>query len=106
MITAANSRLALNSLQYTSNFPTLLPMCVCYADTSYLLIFLRRSPDPSSLPCRSPEAEMMEEEPMMKANQVVWKGFVNMSGLAKFATTAYPVSGPADNLHEVKGRQS
>lgn len=40
----------------------------------------------------------------MKANEVVWKGFVNMSGLAKFATTAYPISGPARDVNEVKGR--
>ena len=45
------------------------------------------------------------EVPQMSANQVIWKGFVNMSGLAKFVTTAYPVSGPAQNIDEVKGDQ-
>ncbi len=58
---------------------------------------------PMCLLCRSPEQEELAEVPVMKANQVVWKGFVNMSGLAKFSTTAYAVSGPADNLHEVRG---
>ena len=55
---------------------------------------------PTCLLRRSPEREV---SPEIKANQVVWKGFVNMSGLAKFATTAYAVSGPAESLHEVKG---
>ena len=31
-------------------------------------------------------------------HQVVWKGFINMSGLTKFSTTAYPVAGPVDEL--------
>ena len=43
------------------------------------------------------------ESPQLTCDQVIWKGFVNMSGLAKFATTAYPVSGPAQNVNMVKG---
>ena len=64
--------------------------------------------------CSSPIKEHPEEEvpspappppPQVRADQVIWKGFVNMNALAKFATTAYPVSGPVENLDEVKGGQ-
>lgn len=60
----------------------------------------------SILPFRSPEEEEEEEEKekglKLHADQVIWKGFVNMSGLAKFSTCACPVSGPMDNLDEVR----
>ena len=58
---------------------------------------------PLMSPCRSPVLDQAKSPPVL-ATQVVWKGFVNMSGLSKFATTAYPVSGPVDNIHEVRGR--
>ena len=51
-----------------------------------------------------PISEHLDAEvPAVSANHVVWKGFVNMSGLAKFATTAYPVSGRATTRVRLAG---
>ena len=46
-----------------------------------------------SLSSRSPDSVGHAQE--------VWKGFVNMTGLANFATTAYHVSGQMEYISEV-----
>ena len=56
-----------------------------------------------SLSLYSSTKSSSEEPAQVGMDHVVWKGFVNMSGLSKFATTAYPVAGPVQELDTVKG---
>lgn len=54
-------------------------------------IFVFRSPD-------SALQSGLEKPKFTPSGPQLWKGFIQMQDVAKFVTTAYPVSGPADKL--------